>query len=146
MKQLVLCSLVLTAGLCAAQSGAAPLLQADRDFNQAVAERGVEGWMSCMADDAVLLRAQPVVGKDAIRKTMEPSFTTPGFKLTWVPTSGQLFKGGDLGYTTGRYEAQRKDASGKTVITHGTYLTVWKKQADGSWKVVWDGGSPDPQR
>ncbi len=143
MKGLLVVSLFLTTTLCAAQ-GPAALMQADRDFARATAEKGLEGWMSCMADSAVLLRAQPDVGKAAIRQTMAPSFSAPGFKLTWAPTSGQLFKGDDLGYTTGRYEARRQNDKGETVVSHGTYLTVWQKQADGTWKVVWDGGTQDP--
>src|SRR5512138_3567162 len=120
MKRVLFPLLLLTAVISAAQNSPAPLLQADRDFDKAVAERGLDGWMSFMADSAVLLRAQPVVGKEAIRKTMEQSFSTPAFKLTWQPTSGQLFKGGDLGYTVGRYEAQRKSEKGEVVTTHGT--------------------------
>ncbi len=142
MKCVLFLTLLLSATLCAAQAPAA-LMQADRDFARATAEKGLEGWMSFMADNAVLLRAQPVVGKDAIRQTMAQGFSTPGLKLTWAPTSGQLFNGGDLGYTTGRYETRRQNANGDVMITHGTYLTVWRKQTDGSWKVVWDGGSQD---
>ncbi len=143
MKPLLFLTLLLTGALCAAQ-GPDALMQADRDFARATAEKGLDGWMSFMADDAVLLRTQPVVGKDAIRQNMAQSFSTPGFKLTWTPTSGQLFKGGNLGYTTGRYEARRQNDKGETVVAHGTYLTVWQKQADGTWRVVWDGGSQDP--
>ena len=144
MKRLVFLSCLLTATLCAAQNDPAVLMQADRDFAQAVAAHGIEGWMSFMAEQAVLLRTHPIIGRDAIRKSMEPGFASPGFKLTWAPASGQLFKGGALGYTTGRYEAQRKNAKGEVVTSRGTYLTVWQKQPDGSWKVTWDGGSQDP--
>ena len=144
MKKLVLLSGLLAATLAAAQNDPAVLMQADRDFAKAVAAQGIEGWMSFMAEQAVLLRTHPIMGKDAIRKSMEPGFASPGFKLTWTPVSGQLFQGGILGYTTGRYEAQSKNAKGEVVTSRGTYLTVWQKQPDGAWKVVWDGGSPDP--
>lgn len=119
------------------------LLKADRDFAQATAQRRLEGWMEYMAEDAVLFSAKPVVGKSAIRDFQAPAFANPEFQLQWQPTRAEMFPSGDMGYTVGRYELHAKNAKGEPVVRHGSYLTVWKKQADGSWKVVADGGSPD---
>jgi ketosteroid isomerase-like protein len=47
-------------------------------------------------------------------------------------------RSGDLGCTSGTTENTFKDASGKTATFKGKYLTVGKKQADGSWKVLYD--------
>lgn len=141
---LLLVALVLAAAGCAAQTGSAVLLKADRDFAQAVAQKGLEGWMSFMADQAVLLRPQPVVGNDAVRNAMRETFANPNSKLTWTPTRGELFKSGNMGYTVGRFEAVQTGEKGEKFTVRGTYLTVWQKQPDGSWKVVCDGGSPDP--
>ncbi len=143
-RSCVLVTLLLAAAVCVAQTGSAALLKADRDFAQAVAQKGLDGWMSFMADNSVRLGAPPVVGKEAIRAAMAESFAIPGFKLKWAPTRAAIFKGGNLGYTVGRYEATRANNRGETVTSSGSYLTVWQKQKDGSWKVVWDGGSPDP--
>ena len=54
---------------------------------------------------------------------------------------------GDLGYTYGNYVFISKDKDGKIVASYGKYMSVWKKQKDGSWKVVVDMGnaSPDPK-
>jgi ketosteroid isomerase-like protein len=148
-------ALVLLAGVSFAQTVPPPkpadtpqspeqlLLKADRDFNQAVAQRRLEGWMEYMADNAVLFSAKPVVGKAAIRDFETPAFADPEFQLQWQPTHAEMFPSGDMGYTTGRYELHGKTAKGERVVRHGSYLTVWKKQADGSWKVVADGGAPD---
>jgi ketosteroid isomerase-like protein len=120
------------------------LLKADRDFNQATAERRLEGWMSYFASSAVLFGVEPpVVGQEAIRKFYEHIFANPDFQLSWEPARGEMFASGDTGYTTGRYEMRAKNAKGEAVVRHGHYLTVWKKQTDGSWKVVADGGAPD---
>ena len=54
-----------------------------------------------------------------------------------------MFKSGDLGYTVGRFESTRKNDKGETIVTRGTYITIWEKQPDGSWKVVGDTGSAD---
>ena len=51
--------------------------------------------------------------------------------------------GGDLGYTFGSNEISLNDAKGARVTTEGEYVTIWRKQADGSWKAVVDIGNSD---
>ena len=48
---------------------------------------------------------------------------------------------GDLGYTVGTWERRAAPGGGQTAVTRGNYLTVWKKQADGAWRVSFDTGS-----
>jgi len=124
-------------------SGQQLLLKADRAFARDTAAKRLDGWMLYMADDAVLFSDKPVVGKDAIRAYYQPAFANPDYILTWQATHAEMCRSGDTGYTTGRYELQAKDGKGNKVVRHGSYLTVWKKQSDGSWKVIADGGAPD---
>jgi ketosteroid isomerase-like protein len=77
-------------------------------------------------------------GKDAIAKLIAPEFRVQDYKLTWHADRADVARSGDLSYTSGTYEASFKEASGKAVSDRGKYLTVWKKQADGSWKVLFD--------
>jgi ketosteroid isomerase-like protein len=119
------------------------LLQADRDFSRDTVAKRLEGWMAYMAEDAVLFSDKPVIGADAIRAFYQPAFANPDFILSWQATHAEMFPSGDTGYTTGRYELQAKDGKGNKVVRHGSYLTVWKKQSDGTWKVIADGGAPD---
>jgi ketosteroid isomerase-like protein len=127
-----------------AQSGEDALLQADRDFNKATAEKKLEGWMQFMADDVVLLRGKPVFGKDAAREAIKADWDDPTYSLTWEPKHAELFKSGKMGYTSGRWTYHGKNPKGEQGTLEGDYLTVWKKQADGSWKVIYDGGAADP--
>jgi ketosteroid isomerase-like protein len=64
--------------------------------------------------------------------------------LIWHPIAGEVAKSGDLGFTVGNavFNGQRGD--GAPVTRYSKYLTVWKKQRDGSWKYVVDGGSARP--
>ncbi len=121
------------------------LMQLDRDFAKATAEKGVDGWMQFEAPNAVELQAEPLVGTEQIQAGMAKIFRTPGLKLTWEPTKAEFVGKGGIGYTVGRYELTTAGADGKTHVEHGSYLTTWQKQKDGSWKVVSDIGSPDPQ-
>ena len=53
---------------------------------------------------------------------------------------GEVVGAGDLGYTTGRSILRGKGPDGKPSERRGEYLTVWRKQRDGTWKVIFDTG------
>jgi len=77
-------------------------------------------------------------GKDALTKAIASAFAIPGYALVWHLRKLGIARSGELGYTSGSYDFSCQDASGKTISDKGKYLTVWKKQADGSWKVLFD--------
>jgi ketosteroid isomerase-like protein len=52
---------------------------------------------------------------------------------------------GDLGYTSGPCEFTSKDTQGNVVSQRGSFVTIWRKQPDGIWKVELDIGVPAPQ-
>lgn len=111
-----------------------PLVGAERGFGREVAELGlVDGFTRNLATDAVLLRPGP---KPAAQALAEPA----NFDLTWEPAFAEIAASGDLGYTTGPFRAHGRD-SGE--VTHGHYVSVWRKDGD-RWRLVVDGGSPHP--
>src|ERR1039457_1030910 len=65
-------------------------------------------------------------------------------KLVWTPTDAAMGPSGDMGYTWGHFEGRSKDANGNPVVTTGRYMTIWRKQPDGNWKVVLDAGANEP--
>ena len=67
----------------------------------------------------------------------------PGSKLTWSASFTDVSDDGTLGYNYGRYEWRGPGADGKERIGTGWFLTIWKRQPDGSWKYVMDNGAPD---
>ncbi len=125
-------------------SGRAGVMQADIDFAQVTAERRLDGWMSYMADDAVKAPwdADFIEGRRAIRKVDAATFADSTISLEWKPTDGGVYSDGRYGYTKGRYEVIKRAGGTRTVMGRGTYLTVWRREADG-WKVVLDTGVPD---
>ncbi len=137
--------LLLASTFCfAADRDTKVLIDAEHAFAKATAERGIDGWMEFMAPNAVELSDEPLVGLDQIRAGMGKQLSSPGFKLTWEPTKAEFLGHGDKGFVVGRYEVHFNDADGKPQVHHGTYLTTWQQQKDGSWKVISDVGSPDP--
>ena len=93
----------------------------------------------CDEQGSLLWPNAPIAtGKNAIAKLTAGAFAIPDFKLEWHPNKAGVARSGDLGYTSGTYVWTFKDASGKPMSDKGKYLTVWKKQPDGSWKVLFD--------
>ena len=119
------------------------LFDLETRFAQDVAARGGVGFASWFADDGVALGngAQPLIGKVAIAKSA--AWSPQAYQLTWTPTDAMMGPSGDMGYTWGHFEGRSKDANGNPVLTSGRYMTVWRKGADGSWKVVLDAGAND---
>jgi ketosteroid isomerase-like protein len=53
---------------------------------------------------------------------------------------------GDLGYTFGNWQIFVKGGpTSKDTTIYGNYISIWKKQADGSWKYELDGGNVTPK-
>jgi len=125
-------------------SGKALLLDLESRFGKDVAARGGAGFASWFAGDGVVLGngAVPVVGKVAIEKSA--NWSPQQYQLTWTPTDALMGPSGDMGYTWGHFEGHSKDANGNPVITSGRYITVWRREADGTWKVVLDAGANEP--
>jgi ketosteroid isomerase-like protein/predicted enzyme related to lactoylglutathione lyase len=120
------------------------LLQTDMEFAQTSVERGApEAFYQYLTDDALQLpnNAEPVVGRDLIRESMQKGQEV---LLTWKPQKAEVAQSGDLGYTWGTYEAKSQNPNGEENIRYGKYLNIWKKQADGKWKVAVDMGNPSP--
>ena len=139
------CWLVLAACAQQAPPPADPevLMEADRAFAAAVAQGGTEAWVSWFAEDGAQIQpgTGEIRGHDAIRALMA-GLDDPGLTLIWEPLRADISAGGDLGWTTGSYVSRAVGGDGETRTGQGRYVTIWRRQADGSWKVVMDLGNP----
>jgi ketosteroid isomerase-like protein len=116
------------------------LLQTDRDFSaMSVSDGMFKAFLFYIADDGVILRNNsfPSKGKEALKEYFSEKSDT-GFVLTWEPLFEKISEGGDLGYTYGTHTNTNKSTGEKS---RGTYVTIWQKQSDGSWKFVLDTGT-----
>jgi len=109
----------------------AAMMKADRDFDQATADKNIERFLSFVAENAAFDSAEGR-GRGAVRKAWAPLFQANGPTLRWKPTRAESLVAGDVGYTVGTWERHAKDARGNDVVRRGQYLTVWRKQKDGS--------------
>jgi ketosteroid isomerase-like protein len=130
-----------------AQTVSAPdpevLMAADRAFAADVARGGTEAWVSWFAEDGAQIQTGQgeIRGRDAIRQLMA-GLDDPNFSLSWEPRRADIAASGELGWTTGDYVSRGVGADGQPRQTRGRYVTIWRMQADGSWKVVMDLGNP----
>ena len=105
------------------------------------ATKDVEKWVAHYTDDAsVLLPDTPILtGKEAIRGGLRPMLSDPNFAVTFGATKVDVAKSGDLAYTRGTYSMTSSNPKTKAAVTEkGKYLTVYRKQAHGTWKAVED--------
>jgi ketosteroid isomerase-like protein len=98
------------------------------------------------AVDAVGLfpNSSPVTGRDDLQGLWATMMADPNFALSFQGTQADASKGGDLVYTVGMYSLTMSDPKTKKPVTDkGKYMTVYKKQADGTWKAVADSINSD---
>jgi ketosteroid isomerase-like protein len=121
------------------------LVQTERAFARTSVAKGIrESFLTFFADDGIVFRPHPVRYREAVANTPPP--TNPlAVTLNWEPLVADVARSGDLGYTTGPYTLS-DNSSEKRQPQHGFFFSVWKKQADGNWRVALDAGiqTPDP--
>ena len=116
------------------------LLTTDSEFSAMSVKSGMhKAFLSYIADSGVLLRnnSYPLRGRQSLGNLFEKGSDT-AFVLEWEPVFEKLSESGDLGYTYGIFKSTVKKTGD---ISKGTYVTVWEKQKDGTWKFVLDTGT-----
>jgi ketosteroid isomerase-like protein len=79
-----------------------------------------------------------VNGKAAIRAGWLKLIGSPGFNIDWQIDKLEVGRAGDLAYTIYTYQLALEGPNGKPIADHGKDMAIWKKQADGSWKMIAD--------
>lgn len=125
------------------------LLSVDREFSAMCMDKGMqEAFLEYAADDVIKLRPGelPVMNKAELRQMFEAHASDGVLKFQWSPVKADIAASGDLGYTFGNWSIFiRSDGVTKDTTIYGNYVSIWKKQKDGSWKYVLDGGNSTPK-
>jgi len=116
-------------------------------FAASVAGDDREAFASFLDAEAVFVNgARATVGREAILEAWKGFFGPDRAELTWSPELVELSGDGTLGLTRGPWTYRGKGADGALVEQSGVFNSVWRRQADGSWKIVFDAGcSPCPE-
>jgi len=123
------------AALPAVAGGPEALVNTERAFAADAAAHGVrDAFLAHLAPTAVVFNPGPV----SARKLYTAARPTPQ-RLAWDPAIAVLSGAGDLGWTTGPWTL-RADSSKRAIAAAGTFVTLWKRQADGAYQAVFDVG------
>lgn len=127
-----------------AEADRAALRQTELDFAHAFADRDVARFASFVSDGARFTGGGKVTeGKSAILERWSKMMQDPNLTLTWTPDIVEISAAGDLGYTSGPYQITVKRADGSTASERGRFASVWRRHADGKYRIVFDIGSPE---
>jgi ketosteroid isomerase-like protein len=122
------------------------LIAADTAFNAMAQKDGVAAaFAAYAAPDARMFRGEetPVSGPAEIEALMAEQYTAGG-SLTWAPTEAVSSADGTLGFTHGRWTyTSPKGEDGAVRKLLGSYVSIWAKQPDGTYKFAVDIGNPD---
>lgn len=141
----ILFSLILFLSACDTQTHATTeksadvqeIINADKAFSDMSRQLGMKkAFLQYISKEGVMLRPgyMPIVGAEAIDFLSQINDTA--YKISWVPSHGDIAKSGEMGYTYGVYTLATADTTLK-----GTYVSIWKRQSDGEWKFVLDTGN-----
>ncbi|MET0293319.1 MAG: nuclear transport factor 2 family protein [Steroidobacteraceae bacterium] len=106
-------------------------------FARTMANRDLPAFAQYLAPDAVFHSGkEPLRGRDAVVKAWAPFFSAPEAPFSWSPDRVEIAGNGTIAMTTGPVVS-----SGGTVT--GRFNSIWQRQADGTWRIVFDSGSDE---
>jgi len=117
------------------------IVETEQEFAEMALKEGIpKAFLAYAADDVVVKRNNSlIIGIDSLRESYKnQKSNSEKVSLTWKPDFVDVASSGDLGYTYGKYVYTTTDSIGDTKVNKGVFHTVWKKQANGKWKFVWD--------
>ncbi|GAB2535393.1 hypothetical protein GCM10027085_27670 [Spirosoma aerophilum] len=121
--------------------------EADQNFSIMSEKQGMaKAFTTYASDDVIKLNdgAAPTVGFDSLRAQMS-RLPANGPVLTWQVLKADAAQSGELGYTFGQWMLTKRSEAGNRSATYGVYMTVWKRQRNGQWRFVLDGGNSTPE-
>ena len=119
----------------------------EAQWQDAYKSKNLEALAGQYTDDAAIAGPGDALASSEVdrRKELQGMTSDPNFALTFASDRVLVAGSGDLASSRGHYTLQMTDkATNKPVISSGSYLTVYRKQADGSWKAVEDFITPGP--
>jgi ketosteroid isomerase-like protein len=138
--------ILVVAVVAQGQSALQDMVKTEQAFSKMAEEKNTrDAFMAFIADDGLLFRPGAVNGKKwMIEHPAPPAKDDKKPLLAWQPAYAGMAASGDMGFTTGPWEA-KADIKDEKPQGYGHFVTVWKRQADGSWKFVVDLGISHPQ-
>jgi ketosteroid isomerase-like protein len=109
--------------------------ESERAFARTMAQRDVAAFGTFIGDEALFFGRTMLRGRTAVIEGWQRFFEGPTAPFSWEPETAEVLESGTLGITSGPVY----DPQGKRV---GTFMTIWQREADGKWRVIFDKGCP----
>jgi ketosteroid isomerase-like protein len=107
----------------------------ERAFAQTLEDRDLDAFLTFVSPEAIFFSGEkPLRGREEIGRAWTPYFSGPNAPFSWQPDVVEVLESGDLAITSGPV----LDRSGEEV---GRFNSIWRRDADGEWRVVFDRGS-----
>ncbi|NNM03734.1 MAG: DUF4440 domain-containing protein [Gemmatimonadetes bacterium] len=122
------------------------LMREDRAFASSIRYQSFEAWSGYFAPDGSQIKTGigEIRGPEAILRHLRDATASGAITgLTWGPNRAEVSHSGNLAYTVGEYSSSGFDADSVHSVVSGTYVSIWRRQDDGSWKVEMTLGSPN---
>jgi ketosteroid isomerase-like protein len=110
---------------------------AERAFAQAMANRDLDAFSTFLSEDAVFFGPTVLDGRSAVVEGWAPFFDGPEAPFSWEPELVVVVRSGTLAHSSGPV----RNPAGERVAT---FNSVWRLEADGRWRVVFDKGCACP--
>lgn len=137
----LLITLLLAAGVLSAKAPAnaelkQQVIETERAFAKTMAQRDHRAFMTFVSSEAVFFSGEkPLHGKQAVAEWWKRHYEKPEAPFSWEPESVEVLESGVLALSTGPVH----DSKGKLV---GTFTSIWRLEAPGIWRIVFDKGNP----
>jgi len=139
--------LIVAASVAGCASGATEndLIRLENEFAEALASGQTERFAAFLSEDVVGLGADGSIagGRDAVLAEWKSTLGDPSTQLSWEPLRATVSGGGDMGFTYGEWRMTRESGDGSELLGTGRFVTIWRLEADGVWRVVLDAGNAD---
>ncbi len=109
-------------------------------FSHSVENKDQVAFAALLDDDARFVGAAALRGKSSIVEAWSVFFQENGPELIWRPQFIEILKSGDLALSRGPYRMRSRDETGDIVEEWGTYNSVWQKNEQGEWHIIFDAG------
>ena len=139
------CSQTSTPSLAAQESEVSLLRKAQEAAIEAFASRNADRMVSAYSADAsLMLPNSPTLQGEDLRTAIRAMAADPNFSIQFSTDRVEVAKSGEIGYTRGTYTMTMSDRNTKKVLREkGKYVTIYSKQANGSWKMMEDISNAD---
>ena len=132
----LLLSAPFTASIAAPPSPSEQVFAVERAFAKTMADRDLQAFSSFLSDEAVFFAGTRALrGKVEVAEAWQAYFTDPTPPFSWEPDQVEVLESGDLALSTGPV----RDPTGQVVAR---FTSIWRLEAPGIWRIVFDKGSP----